>query len=352
MKLFKCQRCGQQLYFENRQCQRCGSTLGYLPDQAVMSALDDQGDGSFRPLAAPDHQVRFCANAREDACNWLVPVAGGNGLCQACKLNRTIPDLSDQDHQLLWQRLERAKHRQVQGLMRHGLAVISKTEDPERGLAFDFLADEPVEGQKVMTGHADGVITINIIEADHVAREQARRAMDEPYRTLLGHFRHESGHYYWDRLVRYGPSLQRYREIFGDERADYGESLERHHAEGPPADWQARFVSSYASAHPWEDFAETWAHYLHVTDTLDTAFAFHLRVEPLISPDPALSADIDFDPYRAPDFDRLIAAWLPLTYAVNSLNQSMGQPPLYPFLLAPPALDKLRFVHELVRAGH
>jgi hypothetical protein len=172
--------------------------------------------------------------------------------------------------------------------------------------------------------------------------------MAEAYRTLLGHFRHEVGHYYWDRLVRSGPWISSFRDLFGDERQDYGTSLRRHYANGPPADWSQRFVSGYASSHPWEDFAETWAHYLHIVDTLETAHAFGLRVRPEGDADPALVMAIDFDPYGQHDFDALLQAWLPLTYAVNSLNHSMGLPDLYPFVLAPTAMGKLRFVHGLI----
>ena len=219
------------------------------------------------------------------------------------------------------------------------------------GLAFDFLADPDAsreDNPKVMTGHAEGLITIHIAEADDAERERRRRDMGEPYRTLLGHFRHEVGHYYWERLVHGGPWHQAFRALFGDEREDYGESLARHHAAGPPADWRERFVSAYASAHPWEDWAETWAHYLHLIDTLETAHAFNLRLRPQAGADPTLAMVADFDPYGDVSFDSLIRAWLPLTYAVNSLNRSMGQPDLYPFALAPPVVDKLRFVHELV----
>ena len=175
--------------------------------------------------------------------------------------------------------------------------------------------------------------------------------MGEPYRTLLGHFRREVGHYYWERLVRDGVWLERFRMLFGDERQDYGVCLERHHAKGAPPDWQERFVSSYASAHPWEDFAESWAHYLHIVDTLETAAAFGLRIAPQAGRTPGLAMEIDFDPYRQNDFDALLRAWLPLTSAVNSLNHSMGQPDLYPFVLAPAVIGKLRFVHGLVHQG-
>jgi hypothetical protein len=351
MKLFECQNCGQLLYFENTRCERCGHVLGYLPDVAVLSALTEEGGDRWRALAAPERPLRFCANAGHRACNWLVPADGRTSFCRACRHNRTIPDLAPPDHLLRWQRLEAAKHRLIYGLLRLGLPLVSKFDDPETGLAFDFLADPAASSDaasQVMTGHAAGLITINIAEADDAERERIRSAMGEPYRTLLGHFRHEVGHYYWERLVRDGVWLEWFRTVFGDERQDYGACLQTHHDEGPPSDWQERFVSGYASTHRWEDFAETWAHYLHLVDTLETAAAFGLRVRPRTGRDPALATDIDFDSYRQSDLDALIQAWLPLTYAVNSLNHSMGQPDLHPFVLGPTVIGKLRFVHGLI----
>ena len=354
MRLFECQSCGQLLYFENTRCERCDRVLGYLPDRPVLSALTAEGNGRWRPLAAPDAFVRFCANSAYDACNWLIPADGPHDFCRACRLNRTIPDLGAPENLLLWQRLEAAKHRLVYGLLRLGLPLVSKYEDVEKGLAFDFLAGSDSsfqEGPQVVTGHAQGLITIDIAEADDAERERHRRDMAEPYRTLLGHFRHEIGHHYWERLVRDGVWHGDFRELFGAERRDYAAALDAHYANGPRPDWQDHFVSSYAGAHPWEDFAETWAHYLHIVDTLETAEAFGMRIRPKAGRNPVLAMEIAFDPYRQDDFDALVEAWLPLTYAVNSLNHSMGQPDLYPFVLAPAVMGKLRFVHGLVHGG-
>lgn len=352
MQLFECQHCGQLLFFENTRCESCGHTLGYLPELSVLSALTPEGDGRWRPLAAPDWVTQFCANAAYQACNWLVPAAGPLIFCNACRLNRTVPNLGVPEQLQRWQRLEAAKHRLVYGLLRLGLPLVGRAEEPETGLAFDFLADsdssdalDPVE---IITGHVRGLITINIDEADDAKRERNRQDMAEPFRTLLGHFRHEIGHYYWDRLVRNGVWVSAFRNLFGDERQNYLAALGNHYAAGPPADWQERFVSSYASTHPWEDFAETWAHYLHIVDALETAYAFGLSVCPWAGRDPTLRASIDFDPYRQKDFNTLVRAWLPLTYAVNSLNHSVGQPDLYPFVLAPTVMGKLRFVHGLI----
>lgn len=333
VKALACPRCGQLLTFESTACLGCSAPLGYQAETG-------------RLLASPSEPL--CTNAAAVACNWLVPPGEAPGLCRACRLTRTLPDLDVPGNRERWVRLEQAKRRLVYGLLRLKLPVVSKAEDRDGGLAFDFLASTDV--RTVMTGHSAGLITLNIAEADDDARERVRTELDEPYRTLLGHFRHESGHYYWERLVRGRPQVEAaFRSRFGDERADYGDALARHHADGAPADWERSHVSAYAAAHPWEDFAETWAHYLHIVDTLETATAFNIRV----APDGVAGADLNAaacaDPYEAPDFDALITAWLPLTYAVNAINRSMGYGNLYPFVLSPPVLEKLRFVHGLVR---
>lgn len=355
MKLFQCQKCGQPIYFENTECQRCHSVLGFFPDGMVMTALEPQPDGSFRPLAAPKLSVRYCRNAEHAACNWLLPVDSADAFCEACQTNRTIPDLSDETRLSCWQQLEVGKHRLIYGLMRMHLPIVSKFKDVERGLAFDFLAGPDYdfrENEKVITGHAEGLITINIAEADDAERERHRQDMAEPYRTLLGHFRHEIGHYYWERLIQGDQArLASFRQMFGDEQQDYGQALEAHYSGGPPADWQQHFVSSYASSHPWEDWAESWAHYMHIVDTLETAHAFGIHVRPIEVKDPSMEADADFDPYRSVNFDDLIEVWLPLTYAVNSLNRSMGQPDLYPFVLPPEVIAKLNYIHETIGAS-
>lgn len=354
MKLFECQYCGQLLFFENTRCERCGHVLGYIPGRAELSALTANGGGRWQALSDPGTEFRFCANNGYEACNWLVAAAGRDTFCSACRLNRTIPNLDEPGNLLLWQRLEAAKHRLVYGLLRLDLPLKSKFDDIENGLAFDFLAGSEAvfrEGPPIVTGHARGLITIDIAEADDAERERHRQDMAEPYRTLLGHFRHEIGHYYWDQLVRDSVWHDAFRQLFGDERPDYGDALEAHYANGPPPDWHEYFVSGYASAHPWEDFAETWAHYLHIVDTLETAAAFGLRIRPKAGREPVLAMEMDFDPYCQKDFDLLIGAWLPLTYAVNSLNQSMGQPDLYPFVLSPTVMGKLRFVHGLGHAA-
>jgi hypothetical protein len=315
-----------------------------------MTALQPNRSGGFTPLAAKGEKVVYCSNWSHGACSWLVPARTG-GLCQACKLNRTIPDLSVVENLRRWQRIEIAKHRLVYSLIRLGLPIENKVEAPEQGLFFDFLAPQPEgEGQgKILTGHDNGEITLNIVEADDAVRAEARQKMHEPYRTLLGHFRHEIAHYYFQRLVLGSKNYPLFRKTFGDETQDYGEALKTYYTNGAPAGWQSQHISAYASAHPHEDWAETFAHYLHMTDTLETAYAFGLRTRPRAGQDGNLAASVSFDPYTQASFDSILEAWLPMTFAVNSINRSMGIDDLYPFVISPQAVEKLRVVHQVVR---
>ncbi len=348
------------MFFGNTACLACGTPLGYVPEEAQLRPLQPspQGDGSWQVFGetTPDAPRWWrCDNfASAAVCNWLVRLdAHGHAprRCAACRLNRTIPDLSDPHNQLLWARLETAKRRVISQLMALGLPVATKMgEDPARGLAFDLIRTLPGE-PPVVTGHHGGVITLDIEEADDATRERVRAAMGEPYRTLLGHFRHELGHYYWDRLVAGTAWLEPFRALFGDERRDYAGALRANYEAGPPADWPQRFVSAYASSHPWEDWAETWAHYLHIVDTVDTARSFGI--------DPARLA-LDAEPYAVQDlwraddaqgeaFLRLLQSWVSLAAVMNEMSRSMGQADFYPFVLPRAAVAKLHFIHTVVR---
>lgn len=344
MKLFSCQICGNVLYFENRACGRCGHALGFAPERQLLCALD--GDGQW--VQSKDRRRRLlCINAANDGCNWLIPEGQTGGYCAACRHNNTVPDLTMPQNVKFWRELELSKHRLFYSLLRLRLPLRTRAEDPQHGLTFNFLADAP--GQKIMTGHENGSITIALAEADDIERERRRHAMGEPYRTLLGHFRHEIGHHYWDLLVRDGGRRAACRELFGDERNDYQEALQRYYKGGAPLDWQQYFVSAYASLHPWEDFAETWAHYLHIVDTLETASSFGIRLDPMVGASEGLAARIDFDAYDVVDFQRIIHVWLPFVLAMNNVSRAMGAQDMYPFILAPPVVKKLDFIHGLVR---
>jgi hypothetical protein len=351
MKTFSCSKCGQMIFFENVRCTRCNSTLAFLPDQGSLSAME-LGDGCLTAglSSAKGRKYRLCQNSIDHGvCNWAVPVEDASPYCRGCRLNDVIPDLSHPGALIAWGRIEHAKKRLLYTLFELGLPVESQQER-KGGLVFSFKESDASAPSPVLTGHDDGHITLNIAEADNPGREKLREQLGEMYRTLLGHFRHEIGHYYWDVLVRDTDWLGPFRDLFGDPGKDYAAELQRHYKEGPPQNWQTSFVSTYATMHPWEDWAETWAHYLHIVDTLATArsYGMALRPTPIGASQPprglTLSAmRVDFE-----DFDGLITAWLPLTFALNSLNRAMGLPDLYPFVLSEGAIKKLRFVHDVI----
>ncbi|MGC1779731.1 MAG: putative zinc-binding peptidase [Xanthobacteraceae bacterium] len=358
MKLFKCQHCEQMLYFENIVCERCSHRLGFIPEIMNLSALEPQGQASqgqasqgevWRALAVDKKLYRFCVNAAFGVCNWMIEAEKPDRYCAACRHNRTVPDTGIADNVVAWRKIEIAKHRLFYTLMKLNLPLDDGNADGSKRLTFNFLASPPqAGGSRVMTGHDNGLITLALEEADDAEREKRRTQMHEPYRTLLGHFRHEVGHYFWDVLVRDGGLLEPCRKIFGDERMDYGAGLQAYYANGAPANWQDNFISAYATSHPWEDFAETWAHYLHIVDTLEMARALGMYVHPRLARPGELDAQVDFDPYTVRDPSPLIQTWVPLSNALNSLNRTMGLLDIYPFVLSPRVVEKLSAIHHLI----
>lgn len=356
---FTC-RCGRPVFFGNSQCLGCGTPLGYDAERRQLLPLQSapQQPGLWCQAGSQSGPLyRRCVNLDSAAaCNWLVDVEQPAGsLCRCCRLTRTLPDLSQPGNADYWLRIATAQRRLVSALIALKLPVRSKVgEDPVRGLAFDLLRAAP-GGPPVVTGHVDGVITIDVEEADDARREQRRSDLSEPYRTLLGHLRHESGHYYWQRLVLPQPDwLRSFRELFGDENQDYAAALQAYYANGASPDWNLHHITAYASCHPWEDWAETWAHYLHLVDTLDTARSFgldgstvELHYERF---DPAVLGSTD--DARAEQFVALINGWMELTGVLNELSRSMGAPDFYPFVLSLPALRKLHLVHRVANAQH
>jgi hypothetical protein len=348
MKRFTCQSCGQPVFFENTRCNQCHAPLGYMPEAANLAALAAEAGGLYHPIGQNEEPRAFCANHAYDVCNWLAPVLQPKGtFCFACQFNRVIPNLNIPGNTERWRKLEFAKHRLVYTILRLRLPVKNRQQDPQEGLVFDFLDDPPQGWPPIMTGHNNGVITIATKEADDAYREHMRVEMGEYYRTLLGHFRHEIGHYYWNVLIRDGGRLEQCRAMFGDDRADYQSALQKHYASAAPDNWQEHYVSHYAMSHPWEDFAETWAHYFHIVSTLETALSYDMTIGPMIDGKPVLTHRND--PYLHMPFDDIIEAWMPLTYAVNSLNRSMGLADFYPFVLTAGVRAKLRFIHDVVR---
>jgi len=303
-----------------------------------MSAMEPAGEELWTSLApaAEGKHYRMCRNySQEKVCNWLIPAEEMNPFCRACRLNQIIPDLSQKENHDYWHRLELAKRRLIYDLLRLDLPLVGKQEDSDHGLAFAFLAGPEVdfrEQKPVLIGHDKGLITINIAEANAAVREKMRLDMNERYRTLLGHFRHESGHYYWFRLIYQSEWLEPFRQLFGDEQENYGVALQRYYSGSVATDSDQRFISTYAGAHPWEDWAETWAHYLHMEDTLETAEAWGLTFNP-----------------RSISIEAMRDKWVQLTCAINNINRSMGMQDAYPFVITPLALEKLRFVQNVIR---
>ena len=334
MRDFHCPNCGQRLTFENSTCLACGSALGFSLENMALLVITT-GDEGDKPGFVSASVYELCANRHLAECNWLVPINGG--LCTSCALTLERPNDNDADGLAAFARAEAAKRRLVAELHELKLPIVGRDRDPDYGLAFRLLSSAH---EDVMTGHDDGVITLDLAEGDDVHREQLRVEMDEPYRTLLGHFRHEVGHYYFYRLIT--PSsdyLARFNEFFGDPDADYQEALDRHYSEGAPQGWQESFVSSYATMHAAEDWAETFAHYLHIRDTLDTSAWCGLA--------PA-SATFDRPALGPSAFPNIIEMWLPLSWSLNMVNRSMGHDDLYPFVLPVAVLGKMQFIHTVI----
>ena len=344
MKNFACTSCGTSVYFENNRCFKCRNELGFSSSQRTMVALREQAGkpGVKETIGGSDSRpLKYCGNAAHGVCNWLIPLDDPTGLCTACNLNRTIPNLGEPGSLSAWIELEKAKKRLVYALLRFGLPLDSLKAGKGR-LTFDFARGKT-------TGHLDGVITVNISEADAVERERQRQIFGEPYRSLLGHLRHESGHFYWMVLVEAAGRLDKFRALFGDERQDYTAALNRNRAGTVVSDWQSSFVSSYASSHPWEDWAETWAHYLHMVDAVDTAEAAGMEPRAVGLILGALWPFKSYDVYTQETFKALKERWIPLTVAMNCLSRSLGHEDFYPFVIPAPVFEKLAFVHQVIR---
>ncbi len=334
MLAFACPVCGRLVTFESSRCLHCHAWLGFDWSDSVLVDFD-----------AAENRFH-CVNTQLAACNGVTSMPGT--LCAACLLTRTRPADADREGLGGFAAAETAKRRLLFSLLELRLPVVGFRERPG-GLAFDFLSSAQ---SPVSTGHADGVITLDLTETNPAAREGRRMALGESYRTTLGTMRHEIGHYYQSILAPEGsPERARCRALFGDDRESYQEALDRHYRDGPPDDWASSHVSAYATMHPWEDWAETFAHYLHIRDTSQTAAAYGVRVDgPQVLTTDRVS--LESDPTLTDEsFRELLAEWFPLTYALNAINRSMGAPDLYPFVITPATHVKLAFIDELVRTA-
>lgn len=340
MKLFRCPRCEDITVLETLVCRGCGLAIGFHPPSLDMAEANDDGTDIDGRSWIP------CSN-RHWRCNWLVATDAGSARCSSCRLVRKRPEASDT---IALEKLADATVPMRRLLVQ--LADLGLPIDPfyerEGGLAFDLLSTNSGQG-RVTIGHANGVITIDLVETLDDYREALRIRLGEPYRTMLGHFRHEVGHYYQWVLVEQSDWIDECRRLFGDERASYAEALDRHYRQGPPDGWAATYISEYATMHPWEDFAESFAHYLHITNTLGTAAAGGLVLQ-AERVDGALENDVvPRASYRDQDMSVVLADWQWLSLLFNRVNHSMGRGDLYPFTLTEPVKQKLDFVHRVVQ---
>ncbi len=346
LRVFICDSCEQLVFFENSRCLRCHSPLGYVHERRDLVALTEVGPDRLVDTNSPLRAWERCATSRETGCNWLVP-AGTSSRCDSCRLTRTRPADDDAEGMAELVHAEMAKRRLIFQLAELGLPVVARDEAAGRGLAFDLLSSSET---KVITGHDDGVITLDLAEADPEHREHLRLQLSEPYRTLLGHFRHEIGHYYWPLLVNGPDVLDACRALFGDDREDYAGELKRHYDSPPDPvnSWSSTHISRYATMHPYEDWAETFAHYLHIVDTLQTADSFGLGAAITGQGRSHRTGVQPTSPDRIRSFGEVVDGWLELSYALNQINRSMGHDDLYPFVLAPNVIRKLAFVDRMV----
>lgn len=350
MRPGRCPVCDQLVFFDNSACLSCGVALGHDPAAgAIVALVDEDGDPGVLRVVDDGRQCRRCANQLAARCNWLVPIDDPNPLCRSCRLTVLRPSDDEIDAMVAFAEAEAAKRRLLAQLHAIGLPVTDRTSDPDQGLAFELLSSR---GRPVVTGHEAGVITLDLSESDDAHREFVRQQLGEPYRTVLGHLRHEIGHYYWPILVQDTGETEAFRSLFGDERISYDEARDQHYRDGTDDAWRDTHVSQYATMHPWEDWAETFAHYLHIIDGLETADAFGLVVG-----DPARAAGQRAWPAPVPAADGcgdgagdLVRRWLGLTLALNAMSRSIGQNDLYPFVLSAPVVAKLDLVHRLVEA--
>ncbi len=360
MNHFRCGGCGAALFFGNRSCLQCGRDAAYLPSAREMVSVDYDDLGRPVPLhpAAGHHPWQHCANRQpNDICFWLVDPQDQQPLCRSCRLSTLIPDLSTGDNLANWRRVEAAKQRLIHNLLDMGLPV-DKPLEGVTPMTFHLLAAQPSD--PVVTGHLDGLVTLDVAEADDAERARRRELLGEPYRTLLGHLRHEVGHYYWSVLARDPAFIDGFRERFGDERVDYTAALKRHYEFGAPPDWQSTWITAYASCHPWEDWAESWAHYLHLSDAVQTACAHGLRFDGdrLLGSEGGTMVNVAMPPaldsrtlaeHWPLDGATLLDAWQPISLLANDLNRAMGQPDAYPFVVSQPVSNKIRFIAEQAR---
>lgn len=335
MRQFHCDNCSHVVEFSAQVCPQCASPLGYVSASRAIRPLRPTAHDAVFETTDGELPLWRCLNAAW-GCNWMVPTGSETPWCRSCQLTRGRPDEARPDAVAAWTTAEAAKRRLVYQLDELGLPIDIRSPSAPDGLVFDLVY---LPGEGGITGHLDGVVTLDLAETDDRHRDELRRQLGEPFRTVIGHLRHEVGHYYWQRLVEQAGELANFRRLFGDERTDYQSAVERHYASGTDG-WDPNvFVTSYAASHPLEDWAESFAHYLHILDTLDTAAAYGL------APEASCTESVD-----SVDFDRLLDRWRPIATGVNAIAESLGVAAVYPFDMRGEVIDKLAFVHRQVTA--
>jgi hypothetical protein len=323
--------------FVDQECASCRAPLGYVSERHSIEVLRPSSDPATYEIAGAASvdgvERRFwrCLNAAW-GCNWMLAADSDTPWCRSCRLTRGRPDEARPEAVAAWMTAEAAKRRLVHQLDTLGLPVEGRSSEAPDGLAFDLVH---LPGEGGITGHFEGVVTLDLAETDDRHRDELRIRLDEPFRTVIGHLRHEIGHHYWTVLVGDGDCVTVFRRLFGDERVDYREAVEAYYSQDRPVWDPTLHVTAYAASHPLEDWAETFAHYLHITDALDTAVAYGLA---LPKPDPGSG------------FTDMLDAWRPINAAITAVAGAVGMPPIYPFDPCGAVVDKLAFVHDRIAA--
>lgn len=294
-------------------------------------------DGATATCDACQSIVHACVNQTHGVCHCFNEAP--KKLCRWCEFTNVIPPLSQTESIARWRAMESAKRRLLLQLEDLRLPPFIADTLQTHPLRFDFLEDSvDAEGKpkKVTTGHENGLITINLAEADSVHRERLRVQFGEPQRTLIGHMRHEVGHYIdWAWASRV--AAKKYHSLFGDPDAvDYSEAMKRHYEQGPPTDWHDNHASAYATMHPWEDFAETVNLYLDIMAIATTANDIG-------------GQGLDLSPET--DAAKLVKSVLDIVIQVSEYNFDLGLLPLLPERLSPMVVHKLSYVHSLRSAS-
>ena len=319
MRAFGCEVCGAELFFENSVCVRCGSAVGYSREHGTLVAVT-----ADRPI---------CANLNRCGCNWIADPASVLGLCFSCRLTRTRPADADAVGLAQYWVAEAAKRRLIFGLDELELPIM--ISDGFAGLAFDLLSS--TQG-KIITGHLNGIITLDLAESNDSHREALRQSMDEPYRTVLGHFRHEIGHYYCQLLALTPDRRDEFRTLFGDETLSYEEALQRHYASRELA--SSGRASSSARTRPC--IRSRISRRCSATSCTSptrcrrrgSSGCCRNRISATTSSRHAGTArKLRKSLLERPMAEVVGETWLPVSKGLNQINRSMGKPDLYPFVL-------------------